>query len=196
MGKRDNYDPKGKGWFALEGRQKGDRSLREQLIGLESLYPQVAGRSLLDLGCAEGLIALELLRAGAALAHGIEVVQSRVVMARQLAAEAGFGARTRYERGDLDSFATQPPAWLERTYDVVLVLSIAHKMADPAAFLRAAGAHTGDILAVRLPKPVIVDVRSGHKPCDVPALLAEEGFRPPRAAAGPRGEWVGIFERA
>jgi hypothetical protein len=188
---RDDKDPPGKGWFAVEGRQVGDRTLTEQMMGLGPLIGEAAGRSVLDLGCAEGLIALEMLKAGAARAHGAEAVPSRVATACDLCA----GRPAVFFVADLESFAAAPPDWLLPAYDIVLLLSIAHKFRDPEAFLRAAADRAAEFVAVRLPAPILVDWRSGFRPVDVPAVMASEGFRLWHEAPGPRAEWVGIFRR-
>lgn len=185
------YDPPGKGWFAIKGRQKGDRRPSEQMIGLERLLDLAPGASVLDLGCAEGLIALRMIDAGATEADGLESVASRVETGREIAA----GRPMRFHVTDLERFHTDPPADLLPEYDLVLVLSIAHKMPQPGAFLAAAAARCRKAMAVRLPAPVIKDARSRYVPCDVPRLLLELGFGALWFAEGPRGEWVGVFGR-
>jgi 2-polyprenyl-3-methyl-5-hydroxy-6-metoxy-1,4-benzoquinol methylase len=185
------YDPPGKGWFAIKGRQKGDRQLAEQMKGLEKLLPMARGATVLDLGCAEGLIALNLIDAGAGLADGLESVESRVATGREIAGDRPM----RFHVADLERFHTDPPQGLLPEYDLVLLLSIAHKMPEPGRFIAAAAARCRKALAVRLPAPVIKDVRSRYVPCDVPRLLLELGFGALWFAEGPRGEWVGVFGR-
>lgn len=184
-------DPPGKGWFEIDGRQRGDRTLAEQMLGLEPLLGEVAGRSVLDLGCAEGLIALELLKAGATRAHGAEAVPSRVAAACDLCA----GRPAVFFVAELETFAASPPDWLLPAYDVVLLLSIAHKFQDPEAFIRAAARRAAELVPIRLPAPVVVDPRSGHRPVAVPEVMASEGFTLWHEAPGPRREWVGLFRR-
>lgn len=189
--KRDMADPPGKGWFEIDGRQRGDRTLAEQMQGLEPLLAEAPGRSVLDLGCAEGLIALEMLKAGAALAHGAEAVPTRVAAACDLC--AGWPAV--FFVAELETFAAAPPDWLLPAYDTVLLLSIAHKFQDPEAFIRAAARLAAETVAIRLPAPVLIDPRSGRRPVDVPAVLAAEGFTLWHEGPGPRGEWAGLFRR-
>lgn len=185
-------DPPGKGWFDVDGMQTGDRTLAEQLTGLDQLLDDAEGATVLDLGCAEGLISLEMMRRGAVLVNGIESVASRVK-----AAEFFFeGLNARFFLGNCERFATDPPGDLLASYDVVLMLSIAQKMRDPAAFITAAAARSTGMVALRLPAPIINDPRSGFVPVDVPNLMRRLGFPVLMQSPGPRGEWVGIFYRA
>lgn len=185
-------DPEGRGWFEISGLQAGDRTIDEQLTGLEPLFGLVQGASILDLGCAEGLISLRLMGAGAALVHGVESVVSRVETARRLFEERP----AEFFVADLSRLGTAPPAGLLPAYDVVLLLSIAHKFKAPEAFIRDAAARAASLVAIRLPAPTLCDRRSDYVPLDVPALMASLGFDQVHDAPGPRGEWVGIFKRA
>ena len=60
------------GWFVINhdkaGHRDGDRSLEQQMRGLEKLVREVHGKTVLDIGCAEGLISMALVRAGDAKA--------------------------------------------------------------------------------------------------------------------------------
>ena len=47
------------GWFSTKGRL-GDRTLKQQLMGLDPLFAECKGKTVLDVGCAEGLISIEL----------------------------------------------------------------------------------------------------------------------------------------
>lgn len=45
--------PVKEGWFHTPGRL-GDRSLDQQLMGLDSLFERCFDKTVLDVGCAEG----------------------------------------------------------------------------------------------------------------------------------------------
>ncbi|MGO1079952.1 methyltransferase domain-containing protein [Inquilinus sp. CA228] len=185
-------DAAGRGWFDAPG-VAGDRTLAQQMVGLDHLVQAAPGRTVLDLGCAEGLIGLVLMRAGAVALDGIDLVHNRIVAAGRNAEAAGVEAR--YWCQDLDGFADWAPEDLAPRYDLVLALSIAHKLARPDRFLEAAAARCDGLLAVRLPAPVIQDRRSGFVPVDVPALLDRAGFDLEATPAGSLGEWIGLFRR-
>jgi 2-polyprenyl-3-methyl-5-hydroxy-6-metoxy-1,4-benzoquinol methylase len=185
-------DLPGRGWFDRPGVQ-GDRTLAQQMTGLDLVVEVARGRTVLDLGCAEGLIGLELMRAGAEQLDGIELVHNRVVAAGRNAEAAGLPAR--FWRQDLETFADEPPADLAPRYGIVLALSVAHKLARPERFLAAAAERCADLLAVRLPAPVIRDRRSGFVPVDAVALLSGLDFALIAEPAGSFGEWIGLFRR-
>jgi 2-polyprenyl-3-methyl-5-hydroxy-6-metoxy-1,4-benzoquinol methylase len=182
-----------KGWFDIPGVQTGDRTLEEQLTGLP--INELALGNILDVGCAEGLISKRLLDEGAESADCLELnPQLRLMAARLLPKD-----RARVFPVDLNSAEQMVAldAQLRPEYEAVLLLSILHKLEDPARAVRwAAGkiADEGDIIAIRLPNgPQVVNKFTKQAMCDVRDVLA--GW-PLEERPGPRGEWVGIFRRA
>src|SRR5690349_21167118 len=133
------------GWFKIEGVQEGHVDFARQFRGLEIVRAEASGASILDLGCAEGLISLEMVKAGAALVHGVELEAKRVETARSLFA-AHPQAKSMFIAHDLNRFPelflthTADSEWKDSTlrnrYDIVLCLAIAMKLAQPAPFLR------------------------------------------------------------
>lgn len=189
-------DPEGKGWFEIPGAQKGDRTLKEQIRGLGTLLKNAQGKTVLDLGCAEGLIAKWLVDHGAAgTVHGCEIVASRVEHARHIFKD--YDAK--FNVVDLENLAEHVAAhageFLPR-YDIVLLLSIAHKFRHPDRFLNTAAKMCGDWLAIRLPDWVLCDARSRNKAIDIPTFFRVRGFKMVEEQRGPRKEWVGLFRRA
>lgn len=202
------------GWFKIDGVQEGHVDFDRQFRGLEIVRAEAAGARVLDLGCAEGLISLEMVKAGAVLVHGVELEAKRVETARSLFA-AHPQVKSTFIAHDLNRF---PELFLEHNadsqwkdtalltrYDIVLCLAIAMKLARPAPFLRLASALCDRILAVRLPYPVIDDPRSDNIPVDVKRLLADEFDLVQETELYPDdltkpyvpGEygWLGIFRR-
>lgn len=177
-----------KGWFIIPNIQDGDRTIDEQALGLEDY--DFTGKTVLDLGCAEGLLSAYVLMHDAALVHGCEIVQHHIDLATRLFK----GKKAQFFKIDLNNFQSlhKHPPMLPR-YDVVLMLAIAHKLKDPASFINYA-ATLADSLIIRLPERILSDKRSGFKSIDVPALLAPS-FELVAEPTGPRGEWMGIFER-
>jgi hypothetical protein len=185
-------------WFPVD-RGRHSRTLHQQLQGLRHVFDEVVsakkrGRSLavLDAACAEGLIGLELLKVGAWALHGVELVPSRVADARRLAGSA----LATFEVGDLNRW--QAPD----EFDIVLALSVLHKLPDPGAVARRLAAACSRMLVVRLPPPqqgregwVIVDERSGGVACDLRAVLAEFDLNLEEEAHGYGSEWIGFWRK-
>lgn len=181
---------KRKGWFIIPNIQDGDRTVDEQAQGLQDY--DFNGKTVLDLGCAEGLISAYALMEGAKLVHGCEIVNDHIQVARRLMA----GKKAQFFEMDLGNFKQ----WHKNTfsqmlprYDVVLMLGIAHKLKEPVSFIKYAAA-IGDAVIIRLPAKILSDKRSGFQSIDIPLLLAPD-FNLVAEPAGPRGEWMGIFER-
>lgn len=185
---------KGGPWFEVFGKA-GDRTLRQQMMGLQPLMQTVEGRSVLDVGCAEGLISLECLRAGAAQVHGLEIRKSAVQTAITVAQNDPI-AKDRewlFEEADANTAAPQ------RDYDIVLMLAVLHKLRDPLGACMRFAAAALHLVVIRLPPenaPKIIDARSGNSPVDIDLAMRVSGFERARAAYdGPFGEWLGYYRR-
>lgn len=175
-------------WFTTPGR-KGDRTLRDQLKGLDGLFAEAKGRTVLDAGCAEGLISIELAKAGAVAVHGVEYIAERVE----------FGNRARgdlpimFEVGDLNVWRPK------RQYDIVIGLAILHKLKDPTAVAKALAAAARSLVVWRLPPahaPVVIDARSGNVLHHIGDAMADSGFElSSESYNGHLGEWVGYYRR-
>lgn len=157
-----------KGWFAVPGVQEGEREMAERIAGLEVVKISARGKSILDLGCAEGLIGDWLVKeGGAASLLGLEKHPPYVEMARKLVPRGYFFV------ADFDL-----PDWNTNLamHDIVLALNIAHKLEKPEAFLGIVVALAKEIIALSLPAVIINDPRSGNVPLDVVEYLQLRGF--------------------
>lgn len=170
-----------RGWFILPG-QKGDREVADQLRGLELAVEHVRARgsSVLDLGCAEGAIALEFARAGARRILGLEVIAEHLEVARQLC--AGFPCEFRH--------ANLNDVQIEEQFDVVLALAIIHKLRKPAAVLRHYANLARELVVVRMPafsisSTIFRSERFAQEIVDVARILGGCGFALERVERGP-----------
>jgi SAM-dependent methyltransferase len=177
-----------RGWFHTPGRE-GDRTLEQQLLGLEPIIARVRNATVLDVGCAEGLISHAMADAGARLVHGIEIIPGHVEVAK-----AHNGSRPcLFNIADANLYKPQ------RRYDIVLLLAILHKLTDPTeACMRFADAaiHT---VVMRLPPetaPTIVDWRSGRRPHDMLFAMKRSGFALHQVERSAFNEWCGYFHRS
>lgn len=182
-----------KGWFKIPGVQDGDRQLDEQMKGLAPALIEARGKTVLDLGTAEGLIAAEFARAGACGVLGIEVIAEHV----QVAKRHCNGLACEFRCGNLNDPAALPSAV---SYDIVLLLAILHKLREPAAVLERIAKLARALIVVRYPigaqHGIIIDSRSNFVPCNVPAILKQQGFEFEREEPGPRKERVQYWRRA
>lgn len=182
---------KNRPWFAVNG-QPGDRTLEQQLIGLKPLFAEVRGKTVFDVGCAEGLIAIELAKAGASRVTGLEV-REFAVRAANMGTRGHPAARLcKFFSGDANTHAPT------EQFDIVLMLAVLHKLKDPATSCARLAAAARELVVIRLPPataPVVVDKRSGNKQFDIDAVMRSAGFVFDQMTMGPFGEWVGYYRR-
>ena len=191
------HDGRRRGWFKLPGRQDGDRAVEDQLKGLrqalfEVRQAAIAGYplSVLDLGCAEGAIALEFAKAGAKRVVGVDVVPGHVAVARDLCA----GYPCEFHCADLNGATALLDAV---TYDVVLMLAIIHKLRRPSESLSWYSDFARDLLVFRMPAfwegspdmpTSFRSERYGQELVDVAKVLAARRFHLERVERGPTSE--------
>jgi SAM-dependent methyltransferase len=161
------------GWFIIPGLQTGDRTFGDQAAGLEPAFATCAGKSVLDLGCAEGLLAHEFARRGAREVHGLELVREHVAVARQLAA----GLNCTFEVANLQEVVQSEPA---RGYDIVCALAVIHKIRDMKRALKWCARSAAELLLIRTGRKYesdhMVSKRDTKIAVNVPAVLKSEGF--------------------
>lgn len=182
-----------KGWFRVLGVQDGDRTLDDQLKGLDPAIAASKGKTVLDLGCAEGLVAGAFADAGADHVLGAEWVDASVNVGRALMR----GKPVTILRADLNDGATLN--WISGLdFQVCLMLAILHKLREPGVLLRTVARRRPELIVVRLPPataPLIVDKRSGNRPCDVKVNLETHGYALEQVTRGHFDEWCGYFRR-
>lgn len=182
-----------KGWFATPGRA-GDRTLEQQLIGLENAFDYARGGVVLDVGCAEALIAMEFLRRGAREAFGVEKIADHLRVAKEIRNKEGL--HLSLLNADADNW--DPTDYSPHGgFDVVLLLAILHKLKDPTAAAKRYGAVAKSLCVVRLPSTgeVIVDERSGGVPHDIGEAMISVGLSLVDVVHGAYNEWIGYYAR-
>lgn len=102
----------------------------ERLEGLEPLLQDCKGASVLDIGCAEGLISYEFAKNGAAVIHGFEIDPRRVDFVKLLFQEVPIQSefRTANLAVDFETFKKQFLDLLLGKYDIILYLGVYHHL--------------------------------------------------------------------
>jgi len=175
-----------KGWFLIPGVQDGDRTLEQQIKGLEDL--DVRGHKVLELGCAEGLMSRWLIGRGADEVHGVDVVVDHVREARRQCADMPIKLAIR----DLNVSAPFGP------YDTIIALAVLHKLRRPAEVAAQIAHCATRQIIIRLPPqtaPVVIDERSGNHPHDVEAPLLQRGWKRVRVTKGSFEEFTAFYAR-
>lgn len=179
-----------RGWFDLPERA-GDRTLAQQMRGLDRMFDEVKGKAVLDVGCAEGLISLEAAARGAHSVTGVEIVPGHLKIAARLASERGF-SNCSFIQADADQYHPQ------ECYGVVLLLALLHKLQQPAIAAARFAAVCSDLCVVRLSPDgteVIKDARTNFTPFDIGAVMRASGFDVEHQELGPFDEVVWYYRR-
>lgn len=182
-------------WFVIPGEQNGRRSLDEQMLGLHPALEEARGRTVFDMGCAEGAIALEFARAGAEV-YAVDYKQEMIDTAQRIARGQRGIAFARVDLRDAVRAALGAGKW--RRFDIVLALAVVHKLDDPKRGTEFVAESCNDLAIFRLPIGSTGIIRGKHSPnaCDVNTVMAERGFRLEKTLTGPRDELVQYWRRA
>lgn len=178
-----------KGWFSTSNRI-GDRTLDQQMLGLTPLLKEVNNKTVLDLGCAEGLISLEMIDHGAISVHGVEIVPGHVELAKSISKP--FADQCTFEVGDCNTYIP------DKDYDVVLALALLHKLRDPTAACMRFANRCRQLMVIRMPPaaaPFISDSRSGNVPHDISGTMKKMSFRLDTVTRSYLNEWCGYYRR-
>lgn len=170
-------------WF------NGERTVEEQLRGLDAVLDTISGKTVLDLGCAEGCISAVVKDRGATLVHGVESNPQLLAEAQKIAAPG-----LKFMRGNLN--IGLPDDCLYQ-YNVILLLAILHKLGDPEVRLREYAARATDSVVIRLPLDSRGRFTTKHQGflCDTDRVMTECGFNRTELVEGPRGELVAYWAR-
>jgi len=102
----------------------GGSSIRERLaMFVEILKPHVRDKKILDLGCGSGFLFKELAQSGAREFIGIDLAESAVERAKQLAAEHGYQDRSQFIHGDVARMEYPP-------FDIAVSLGLLDWLTD------------------------------------------------------------------
>ena len=159
-----------KGWFKIDGVQQGDRTLEDQMAAVRPALKGARGKTVLDIGCAEGLISREFAKAGATV-FGFDTQLGHLKVAREVCA----GLPVRFMQIDLAK------ASVDKTrYDIVLALAVIQKLEHPDIGVKFAARSCASLLLIRSGsrgrRGLIHSKRIPTNVCDSHTLLVAEGF--------------------
>lgn len=175
------------GWYQIAGVQTGDRTLEQQITGLEEL--DVRGHDVLELGCAEGLMSRWMVQErGAAHVTGVDSVLDHIREARKQC--EGHPIQL-----VVHNLNTPRPFG---GYDTVMALAVLHKLRRPDHMAAQIAQLARKQIVLRLPPqtaPVVIDERSGNKPYDIEFPLLQRGWKRVRVTKGSFEEWTAFYAR-
>lgn len=133
-------------WDALYGGRRSllwrliDHTFRRDIyeryeITFDRLGRNVAGRSVLDVGCGSGIYCLEAARRGAARVVGIDAAENMIALARTRAAALGYAGVCEFARASFPP--DEPVPVLQRPFDFAIVMGVMDYVPDAVTFLKA-----------------------------------------------------------
>lgn len=149
----------------LAAKRRGD--ILSRLGGLETLFKSAKGATVLDLGCFDGLIAYEFVRAGARLVHGLDNDGFHLDTANRIFSQVGIPSR--FVHADLrkpDAVRRALGDQDQRRYDIVLFLGVfqhiyrSMSMQQRKNLIAGIAERVGSFLAIRMPRDVWADFES------------------------------------
>ena len=88
-------------WDRLSTVFRGKAMYVRMNAALELLKPHLSGKTVLDVGCASGRFAFQLLNAGASKVYGVDISPDAVQMADDQRKQAGLGDRLEFSVADV-----------------------------------------------------------------------------------------------
>lgn len=181
-----------KGWFVIPGVQDGDRILKQQLRGMWYAMKEVRGKTVLDLGCAEGLIANVAVEQGAAKVYGIDAVDINIAIAKRLFPGDAFS----FHLQNLNDEGTKELISSIGRVDIVFMLAILHKLHRPTEVLDWVLANRPGLVVVRTAEKTpgyVQDSRSNNQVFHIKQNFTRDGYVLERITHGSFNEWMGYF---
>lgn len=167
------------GWFVIPGVQNGAVTLEDQMIAIWPAVEGCKGKTVLDIGCAEGLIGREFARAGASRVLGLDSLPAHLAVAQQQCEGLPMSF--------LIANVNEPIQGLY--FDIVLCLNVAHKLRDPAVGIRFAAESSLGLVLIRSGRGAdekgIIKSKHHGKTCDSHAIMRECGFTLQKVVDGP-----------
>lgn len=165
------------------------------MLGLAPALAEAKGKTVLDAGCAEGLISVEFARAGATHVDAFDNNRDYICEAQHNARRVAPHGVMRVRHGDVNLAL---PDGFRNNYDIVLALAIIHKAQDVPPATRLLAEACGGLMVIRLPhgSTGLIEAKFGDSVCDLLVEMPAAGFRLERSECGPRDEVVQYWRRS
>lgn len=137
-------------WFII-GDNGGQWDIERQDAGLSEI--DFKNKTVLEIGCAEGLVSLQNLKRGARLSHGIEFRERAVEVAKSVAGVLGRNDSAKFFWGDIRNAdkALNQSGMLNR-YDIVITMAVLQKVHNQPEIFSKLLAKCASTMLLRLPE--------------------------------------------
>lgn len=195
-------------WFII-GNNGGQLDIERQDAGLSQI--DFKNKTVLEIGCAEGLVSLQNLKRGARLSHGIEFRERAVEVAQSIAGVLGKSDSAKFYCGDIRAAETvlNQSGMLDQ-YDIVLAMAVLQKVPNQPEIFGKLLAKCSSTMVLRLPERKLYRFRMFSREWswgsfDPVEVAQRNGFKLAWESCGyPQGKppfptngeaWLGVFEK-
>ena len=195
-------------WFII-GDNGGQLDIERQDAGLSQI--DFKNKTVLEIGCAEGLVSLQNLKRGARLSHGIEFRERAVEVAQSIAGVLGKSDFAKFYWGDIRAtdIVLNQSGMLDR-YDIVIAMAVLQKVPNQPEIFGKLLAKCSSTIVLRLPERKLYQYRLfrwrySWGASDPVEVAKQNGFKLLWESCGyPQGKppfpktgeaWLGVFER-
>lgn len=119
-------------WWDTSGEFKPLHDINPLRLGYINRLGQLAGKTVLDVGCGGGILSESMAKAGATSVTGIDLAEKSLKIAKMHALENNVG-NVSYRCVSVEDLAVENP----HGYDVVTCMEMMEHVPDPASIIRA-----------------------------------------------------------
>lgn len=128
----DKFGRLAQSWWNPQGELKSLHDINPLRLDYINRTANLAGKTVLDVGCGGGILSESLAQAGAAQVLGIDMAEQSLAVARAHAQQNGI-ANLDYRCISVEDLAAQTP----QAYDVVTCMEMLEHVPNPASVIRA-----------------------------------------------------------
>jgi len=135
-------------WRWFDNKFRRDIYERYELT-FDALGEDLRGKSVIDIGCGDGVYSFEAARRGASSVLGVDIAEGMISLCQKRSRELNLDDQTKFVCTEFP-----PPSPLvdpQQKYDIGIVMGVMDYVSDPVAFLQALREHVSGLVVISFP---------------------------------------------